>query len=270
MKKGWLAFLVFLLAGAGSLRADQTTADVQRALKEQGFYYGNVTGHKSEDTTAAIRRYQIRNGLQVTGEVDAETLRSLGIGSGTSRTTPPPPKTTPPPATPSPAPTPESEEEEEGPPQSAEISPPPSYSYSQPRSPGPSYGRGSSYLPSPAYGPGPGVRPPPLTLDEVFSGTPYEMAPPDLQRHVIVGAQSLLARYGLYQSGIDGEFGPGTEAAVREFQLRANLVVNGRLNMATLGALGLLPGQRAPGFSPALRHRFLGRPVYRGVWVPDR
>ena len=46
----------------------------------------------------------------------------------------------------------------------------------------------------------------------VFAGTPYEMAPPDLQRHVIVGAQTLLARYGFYRSGIDGEFGPGTEA----------------------------------------------------------
>ena len=269
MKKGLLALLVFLLAGAGSMRADQTTADVQRALKEQGFYYGNVTGRKSEDTTAAIRRYQIRNGLQVTGEIDAETLRSLGIGSGTNRTTPPPPKATPPPAPPAPPPTPDAEDEEEGPTQSAEISPPPSSG--PPPGPAPGYGRGPSYPPAPSYGPGPGMRPPPLTLDEVFSGTPYEMAPPDLQRHVIVGAQTLLARYGFYQSGIDGEFGPGTEAAVREFQVRASLVANGRLNMATLGALGLLPGQRAPGFSPALRHRYyLGRPVYRGVWVPDR
>ena len=153
--------------------------------------------------------------------------------------------------------------------QSAEISPP--ASYSQPRSPGLTYGHGPSYPPPPSYGPGPGVRPLALTLDEVFSNTPYEMAPPDLQRQVIVGAQTSLARYGLYQNGIDGEFGPGTEAAVREFQVRAGLVVNGRLNMATLGALGLLPGQRGPRFSPALRHRYyLGRPVYRGVWVPDR
>jgi peptidoglycan hydrolase-like protein with peptidoglycan-binding domain len=268
MKKGWLALLVFLLATAASLRADQTTADVQRALKEQGFYYGDVTGRKSEDTMAAIRRYQIRNGLQVTGEIDAETLRSLGIGSGTSRTTPAP-KSTPEPAPPAPPPATEPEEEEEVPTQSAEISPPPSYP--QPGPPASDYGRGPSYPPSPSYGPGPATRPPRLSVDEVFSGTPYEMAPPDLQRHVVVGAQSLLARYGLYQSGIDGEFGPGTEAAVREFQARAGLVVNGRLNMATLGALGLLPGQRAPGFSPALRHRYyLGRPVYRGVWVPDR
>ena len=85
-------------------------------------------------------------------------------------------------------------------------------------------------------------------MSDVFAGTPYEIAPPDLQRHVIVGAQTLLARYGYYRSGIDGEFGPGTHSAVRRFQARAGLVPDGRLNMETLAALGLLPGQRAPGF----------------------
>ena len=78
MKRSWLAFLAFFLAGASLLLADQTTSAVQQALKEQGFYYGDVTGKKTADTTAAIRRYQIRNGLQITGEIDAETLRSLG------------------------------------------------------------------------------------------------------------------------------------------------------------------------------------------------
>ena len=73
MKRSWLAFLAFFLAGASLLLADQTTSAVQQALKEQGFYYGDVTGKKTADTTAAIRRYQIRNGLQITGEIDAET-----------------------------------------------------------------------------------------------------------------------------------------------------------------------------------------------------
>src|SRR5262245_35663004 len=70
MKKVGLAFLFFLLGSVCLLRADQSIADVQQALKDQGFYYGDVTGTKTADTTAAIRRYQIRNGLQVTGEVD--------------------------------------------------------------------------------------------------------------------------------------------------------------------------------------------------------
>jgi len=36
MKRSWLSFLVFLLAGAGMLQADQTTSAVQQALKDQG------------------------------------------------------------------------------------------------------------------------------------------------------------------------------------------------------------------------------------------
>ena len=243
MKKCCLALLALLLATAGALQADQITAAVQQALKEQGFYYGDVTGEKTADTTAAIRRYQIRNGLQVTGEIDAETLRSLGVGTGSARTSPPPPS--PPPAEEAGANNGESAT------QLAEISPP------------------SGYAPGPTYGPGPTRHEPRSGVSGVFAGTPYEMAPPDLQRHVIVGTQTILARYGFYRSGIDGEFGPGTEAAVRAFQVRARLVPDGRLNMATLAALGLLPGQHPPGMVPPPR-RLLGQPVYRGEWIPDR
>ena len=238
----------FLLASAGTLLADQTTSMVQQALKEQGFYYGAVNGEKTADTTAAIRRYQIRNGLQVTGEIDAETLRSLGVGAGTAR----------PAMTPQPSVPPEEETEVpdgETPVQSAEISPPPVGNYAP--------------HPPPVYGYGTGGRAPLPDGNGVFAGTPYEMAPPDLQRQVVVGAQTLLARYGYYRSGIDGEFGPGTAAAVRGFQVRAGLAADGRLNMETLAALGLLPGQHGPGFSVP-RQRVNGRPVYRGEWVPDR
>src|SRR5712691_6096840 len=87
MKRTCFAFVALLLVGASSLWADQTTATVQRVLKDQGFYYGDINGQKTADTTAAIRRYQIRNGLQITGEIDAETLRSLGVGAGSARAT---------------------------------------------------------------------------------------------------------------------------------------------------------------------------------------
>src|ERR1700751_6299800 len=73
--------LVVVLSFVGSVRADQTIQSVQQALTDQGFYYGNVTGDKSAETTAAIRRYQIRNGLQVSGEINPETLRSLNVNS---------------------------------------------------------------------------------------------------------------------------------------------------------------------------------------------
>src|SRR6516165_12167045 len=74
------AVLIFLLP-MGAILADPVIENVQQALKDEGFYYGEVTGNKDADTTAAIRRYQIRNGLQVTGDVNDETLKSLAVDS---------------------------------------------------------------------------------------------------------------------------------------------------------------------------------------------
>jgi len=62
-----LLCLVVMLCAVGSVHADQTIGSLQQTLKERGFYYGTVTGEKNAETTAGIRRYQIRKGLQVTG-----------------------------------------------------------------------------------------------------------------------------------------------------------------------------------------------------------
>src|SRR5215210_4524978 len=79
MKASALICLGLLLLGSGLAQADPLTASIQQTLKDQGFYYGEITGQKDADTTAAIRRYQIRNGLQITGELNAETQKSLGV-----------------------------------------------------------------------------------------------------------------------------------------------------------------------------------------------
>src|SRR5207247_7620678 len=76
-----LLFVVLGLCVVRLLPADQTIRSLQQTLNDQGFYYGTVTGDKSAETTAAIRRYQIRNGLQVTGELNEETLRSVNSSS---------------------------------------------------------------------------------------------------------------------------------------------------------------------------------------------
>src|SRR5438445_12751736 len=65
-------------------RADQLVEHVQQLLKDQGFYYGEINGETNANLTAAIRRYQIRNGLQVSGELNSETLQSLRINSSAS------------------------------------------------------------------------------------------------------------------------------------------------------------------------------------------
>ena len=245
-----------------SVRADDSIASAQQKLKEQGFYYGEVSGQKNADTVAAIRRYQIRNGLAVNGELDAETQKSIGV-----RATASVPKATP-------VPTPAS-------PRITALSP------SENQSNGSSTttttttttrGENSGGLTespdgvptSPeVYAPGPrGLRP---ETSGVFDGTPFEIAPPAVQRQVTIGAQTLLARRGFYRSGIDGVYGPGTEFAVRSFQARVGIEPSGRLDLQTLAALGLLPGQRRPGFINPPR-RFVPsprEPVIRGEWVPE-
>src|SRR5256885_17233968 len=87
--KNKLAALIFL-GSVMVVRADQMIERVQQALKDQGFYYGEVSGETNATLTAAIRRYQIRNGLQVNGELNSETLQSLGVGSSPSARAPEP------------------------------------------------------------------------------------------------------------------------------------------------------------------------------------
>ena len=64
MKTFVLIFAVIsLIATIAQAQGDASISSVQQSLKDQGFYYGEITGKKDADTTAAIRRYQIRNGL---------------------------------------------------------------------------------------------------------------------------------------------------------------------------------------------------------------
>lgn len=74
---GLLSILV--LCSILSLHADDQIAAVQEKLKSRGFYYGEVDGKNSNQTAAAITRFQVRNGFQVTGELNEETMRSLGL-----------------------------------------------------------------------------------------------------------------------------------------------------------------------------------------------
>jgi len=62
--------------GAGG--AEENVRAVQSKLSDEGCYFGEIDGAYSSDFSAALSRYQIRNGLPITGQLDAETSKALG------------------------------------------------------------------------------------------------------------------------------------------------------------------------------------------------
>ncbi len=54
-------------------------ADVQRALRREGYYSGPLDGDLGPMSRSAIRDYQNDHGLYPTGRVDSRLLRSLGL-----------------------------------------------------------------------------------------------------------------------------------------------------------------------------------------------
>src|SRR5437762_12229767 len=66
------------LALAGSVCADDNVRAVQMKLRDGGFYSGEIDGAYSSELAAALTRYQIGNGLPITGRVDVDTSEALG------------------------------------------------------------------------------------------------------------------------------------------------------------------------------------------------
>jgi len=60
--------------------ADGPVAAIQESLKRQQYYSGEINGNFDDATRAAVRRFQIRQSLKVTGELDAATLEGLAAG----------------------------------------------------------------------------------------------------------------------------------------------------------------------------------------------
>src|SRR5215216_4551727 len=197
-----LPCLIATLCAVSLAYADQPTRALQQTLKDQGFYYGTVTGDKSAETTAAIRRYQIRNGLQVTGEINEETLRSVNSSSNSVTSASQPaskraaiqPNSVRPDATA----------------RLSQSSPPPAFN--QPNRP--------------------------LEINPPYSASFYQSAPLRVNRRMISGAQYQLMSRGYYRGRVDGNYGRRTAFAVRAFQSSAGLPPTGRLDMQTLDALG--------------------------------
>jgi hypothetical protein len=63
----------------GNLLPDQVIVSVQRALKELGYYAGDLNGSLGVNTRNALAAYQQDYGLDATGVVDEATVRALGL-----------------------------------------------------------------------------------------------------------------------------------------------------------------------------------------------
>jgi peptidoglycan hydrolase-like protein with peptidoglycan-binding domain len=250
VKRQILSLSVLLIVGTiATSRADQAITNAQQLLKDQGFYYGEVTGEKNTDTTAAIRRFQIRSGLEITGELNPETEQALRkptptpIPAATAAPTAPPAATQPS----------ERDLRDDNPiiqePGSAAQQPMPI----PPDQPGPTIYNGK---PVPDGG-------------AVFARTPYEQAPPEIQRRVILDAQRILARRSLFKGSVDGRFGPDLEFSLRAYQSGIGLRPTGRLDLETLAALRLLPGMREREriYVPRRSLPPGAEPPVRGEWI---
>jgi peptidoglycan hydrolase-like protein with peptidoglycan-binding domain len=201
--KGTIAHLIIAVCMAGFARADQTVHSVQQALKDQGVYYGNVTGDRSAETTAAIRRYQIRNGLQVTGEINPETLNSLNVSGKSAASSQP-------------------------------ISKP---AVTQSNTARPEQVAPVAQSPSPQLPVAPDRK---FEMNSEFNGS-ADAPPPGRvsKRTVVADLQRQLITRGYYRGRVDGGYGRQTALALREFQLASGLPPTGHLDMSTLTTLGL-------------------------------
>ena len=63
----------------GNLLPDQVIVNVQRALKQLGYYAGGLTGSLGPSSRQALANYQADAGLDPTGAIDAATVQALGL-----------------------------------------------------------------------------------------------------------------------------------------------------------------------------------------------
>ena len=66
-------------SGSYDRSAAAEVADVQALLERQGYYHGQIDGVLGPETRHAIVRYQSDKGLEPSGNLTSETLRSLGL-----------------------------------------------------------------------------------------------------------------------------------------------------------------------------------------------
>jgi peptidoglycan hydrolase-like protein with peptidoglycan-binding domain len=79
---------VFLFCAAGAIHADDNILKAQDRLAADGFFQGAPTGVYDSATAAAVTRFQIRNGLAISGKLDAPTAKALGVSPSAAEAEP--------------------------------------------------------------------------------------------------------------------------------------------------------------------------------------
>jgi peptidoglycan hydrolase-like protein with peptidoglycan-binding domain len=89
MKNVIALFVVTIgIALAASASEKDNVREVQQKLRDGGFYSGEIDGAYSSQLAAALTRYQIRNGLPITGQLDADTSKALGAKPAVTTSSP--------------------------------------------------------------------------------------------------------------------------------------------------------------------------------------
>lgn len=67
----------------------ETVRSVQQSLQQDGLYRGRVDGVWGPATQAAVRGYQQRHNMTVTGQLDADTMSAMNIVQRSAQQEPP-------------------------------------------------------------------------------------------------------------------------------------------------------------------------------------
>jgi peptidoglycan hydrolase-like protein with peptidoglycan-binding domain len=73
---------------AASGQSREQITEVQQALIIKGYDPGTTDGLMGTQTQEALRKFQKENGLKVTGTVDAQTAKALGVSASEKATSP--------------------------------------------------------------------------------------------------------------------------------------------------------------------------------------
>ena len=200
---------------AGDLRgSDDFTRDLQSELKRRGYFYAEISGVLTPETATALKRFQIRFGLEATGAVTQETLEALGLGTLNAWR------------------------------KSRRLAPHPAAPASAPVFEGLPGGGPRTANPVPKGAPGTAEAEGPQAAafyGRLLEGTPYSGAGLEVQRGVVLRALQILERGSFSDGPFNVMPGPGFIAALIRYQNQAGIRLTGRLDLATLTLMRLLP-----------------------------